>query len=119
MPLAVDELGGGMGGWQNREDFDAWWGDLVRGHPNKNHSTAAKAKALEQIRAGQLERTQFDKGYAALRAINANRWAEQNGRYAPNLLSILEDCLWKFSPRPATTSEYEDSETYLRRVANE
>jgi hypothetical protein len=56
-----------MGGWQSREDFDAWWTDLLREHPNKRHSTAAKAKALEQIRAGELERAQFDEGYAAFR----------------------------------------------------
>jgi hypothetical protein len=119
IPMHLPLMKWPMGGWQSREDFDAWWADLVQGHPNRHHSSAAKVKALELIRSGQLDRAQFDGGYAALRAANADRWSEQNGRYTPNLLSILEDCLWKFTPRPAAVSEYEDSETYLRRVANE
>jgi hypothetical protein len=36
-----------------------------------------------------------------------------------NLFSILDDSRWRFTPRPASASEYEDSETYLGRVANE
>jgi hypothetical protein len=108
-----------LGGWQSREDFETWWSGLVLGHPNRNYNTAGKAKALELIRAGQLERGQFEGGYAALRAANSARWAEQDGRFVPNLLRILDDSLWDLTPRPPAVSEYQDAEIYLRRVANE
>jgi hypothetical protein len=109
-----------MGGWKDPEGFEVWWRDLVRQHPNKNRNAMARLKVLELIMSGQLERAQFEAGYAALRAANRERWAEQNGRFTPNLWQILDDLAWKFAPeRAPAASEYQDADAYLRRVENE
>ncbi len=50
---------------------------------------------------------------------NRERWAEQSGRFVPNLLRILNDSLWEITPRVPAVSAYQDAETYLQRVANE
>jgi len=107
-------------GWEGPEDFECWWSRIVQGHPNKFRNGAARTKAVELIMAGQLRRLDFERGLAGLATANADRWAEQRGRFATNLWQILDDGLWKFTaPSMPPAAEYQSAEDYLRRVENE
>jgi len=87
-------------GWDEPEDFEAWWTELVRKHPNKNRNAVAKTKAVELIERGDLKRAEFEEGYSVL--ATSDRWTDQNGRYVPNLYQFFEDRLWKFTEAPET-----------------
>jgi len=111
------------GGWHSDEDFRTWWERLVLEHPNKNRNTAAKEKALAQIRERKLNRGEFEAGYARLRAAEGERWMQENGRYAPNLWQLLEDEAWKFAPHAAkpvlSAPSYQSTDDYTRRLQTE
>lgn len=108
------------GGWSSEADFEAWWRDLVWKHPNRHHNSTAKAKAIQLIWNGKLTREEFDEGYSRLKASSLARWAAENGRYAPNLIRLLEDAMWKYaSAEPLAVGRYENAHDYLRRVENE
>jgi len=108
------------GGWEDSEDFELWWRRVVDGHPNKSRNGMAKLKALELALAGVLTRAEFDEGYLHARTAAGERWAEQHGRYAPNLWQFLDDMAWKFTaPAMPPVAEYQSAEEYLRRVENE
>jgi len=109
-------------GWRSQEDFVTWWNQLVRRHPNKNNNAAARALAIQLISHGTLRRAEFDGGYTALARSQTGRWAEQNGRFAPNLHKLLEDRLWEHvqnsgerMPVRPNFSPYEAAEDYLVR----
>jgi len=107
-------------GWANEADFDAWWGRLVWQHPNRYHNSTARAKAIQMIWNGTLKRKEFDEGYFRLKASSLARWAAENGRYAPNLIRLLEDSMWKYAPAElSAVGGYENAGDYLRRVENE
>lgn len=84
-------------GWKGLEEFETWWSGMVRKHPNKNRNGLAKTKAIDLIEQRVLKRGEFELGYSALAAANADRWTEQNGRFATNLWDLLEDRLWQHS----------------------
>jgi len=110
------------GGWNSPTDFDAWWTQLVRIHPNRNSNALARTLAMKLIAAGILKRSEFDDGYSALATSQVDRWAEQSGRYAPNLHKLLEDRLWQHArdpvqriPMQQSVSSYEGADAYLTR----
>jgi len=84
-------------GWANPEEFEGWWRKLVENHPNRNANGQAKNMLVESVMSGTFKRTVFEAGYTALAEVNAVRWADEHGRYAPNLLAILQDRLWVFA----------------------
>jgi len=112
-----------MGGWESPEDFETWWAQVVRGHPNKNRNACAKTKALELTMAGELARPGFEAGYAALRERDGDRWTEERGRYAPNLWQLLDDRAWKYAPDTGPPKppvpEYPAADDYTKRVQAE
>lgn len=89
-------------GWDGPEAFEPWWAELVRRHPNRNRNGTARTKVIELIQAGQFRREEFEAGYEALADAHRDRWAEEGGRYAPNLFAILDDGLWRFTPERTT-----------------
>jgi len=112
-----------VAGWSNSEDFEGWWINVVRNHPNKNRNAIAKTLAIELIQCGILERSEFEEGYSTLKSTNAEQWAEQNGRFAPNLHQLLDDRLWQHArtsahPRAIAIGAggNEPADDYLRRV---
>jgi Helix-turn-helix domain len=107
-----------MSGWEDLKDFEDWCTRLVCEHPNKNNNGAARTKALELVMARELDRAEFEAGYAALCAEAGDRWTEQRCRYAPNLWKLLDDRAWKYRhearpPNPA----YESIDYYVLQQA--
>jgi Helix-turn-helix domain len=85
-------------GWSGSEEFETWWADLVCHHPNKSRNAVARTRALELIQTGSLNREAFEFGYKALAEAKRERWRTEGGRFASNLLAILDDGLWRFTP---------------------
>ena len=98
-------------GWDSPEEFEDWWGNLVRNHPNRNKNGIAKAKALELIADGRFNRAEFEAGYEALALSNQERWREQSCRYAPNLWQLMDDRFWEFQMPPTCKSGRGDYQT--------
>jgi len=106
--------------WPSEADFDAWWERLVWQRPNRHHNSTARAKAIELVWNGTLNRKEFDEGYSRLKASSAARWATENGRYARNLVRLLEDSMWKYAPaEPLALGGYKNANDYLRGMENE
>lgn len=98
---ASESSSGGAGGnpfleagWSSSEDFEVWWDDLVKKHPNRNRNAVAKSLAIDQLRLKRWTREAFECGYVAIRKTAGNRWSDDNGSFAPNLYAILDDRLW-------------------------
>jgi len=112
-----------MGGWESAEDFETWWRRLVQQHPNKGRNALAMSKAVELVFLGVLKRSDFETGYQTLAERNRERWAAENGRYAPNLWTLLEDRAWTFEragpSHPPASAQYQDAAEYLRRIQGE
>ena len=89
-------------GFNSPEDFDGWWTELVGAHPNRNKNAVARSRVLEAVITGNFNRVKFQEGYARLKA-GSPEWAEDRGRFAPNLYEIVANDLWKFAPPNGTS----------------
>ena len=87
-----------MCGWTGPEEFESWWVDLVKRHPNRNRNAVARARAIELVRDRLLIRSEFEAGYKSHLEANGERWTQDNGHFAPNLYSFMDDRMWKLAP---------------------
>ena len=85
-------------GFPDSEDFEIWWSEIVRNHPNRNGNAQAKNAAVDLVMRGRLLRSEFEAGYSKLAAAHSGAWSREHGRFSPNLLTLLQDRLWEFDP---------------------
>ena len=93
-------------GFPDSEDFEIWWSEIVRNHPNRNGNSQAKTAIADLVIKGRFVRSEFEAGYSKLAAAHNGTWSREHGRFAPNLLTLLQDRLWEFDPiREKTLAE--------------
>jgi len=98
-------------GWESPEDFQAWWVQLVRGHPNPKANGLALQDATQKILAGKLPREAFERGYARHKAT----W---EAGFEPNLYDFVKDSHWELPERQPRKRKRgpESQEEWTRRV---
>ena len=75
-------------GFPDSEDFEIWWSEIVRNHPNRNGNSQAKTAIADLVIKGRFVRSEFEAGYSKLAAAH-NGPGPEHGRFAPNLLTLL------------------------------
>ena len=81
-------------GFEDAEDAETWWQALLRKHPNRGRNAHARGVWLEQVMAGQFDRTEFERWYQEQIPTWAD-WAQRNIQ-APNLHAVFSDAAWRF-----------------------
>lgn len=109
-------------GFSGPEDFEQWWTAIVNGHPSKNRHVAARLLLFDWIVTGQFAREKFDSGYPKLLEANRKDWTKEGGKYCTNLLEIIENRLYQFTPSDSANAEldrYETPEQREERITRE
>lgn len=84
-------------GFKGPEDFESWFSDLHSKHPNPARRAAARTRLMDLVATRNFDGAAFEKRYAQWQ--QSPDWTDNNGRFAQNLFTFLDDGLYQREPR--------------------